>query len=425
MELLSLTDGNNRGTRMRIAVMNHVVNAGGGVRYDRALLIAIRKIRPDIDITYFTPGNKLKFEGIYTELSDAGINIKPVSHAIPLLTRIVYSINYWVSGGGFLYGDHIVGKILNGIKKKVKGSLSTTHKLDHYDLVFFTWPYFMDCPDLICPIFFIPHDFNYKYFFGAHIYRKETVDILTHQHEMWLEKAKPIVSTHFMASELGKFYPKYKDKISVVHLAPFSLSNHSEEKAFEIVQKLGIDYDYILYPCNTTYHKNLGVLISAVYILNKRGKNIKLVYVGYDTQDIKGKADYVGVESNDKDFDVIGLGYVSNDEIDALIKHAKAVVSPSLYEAGNGPGLDAWMQGTPVAMSDIPAFIEHMQIQGVRARVFDPKNPYDIAEKIEWILDHPRQAKEDAMYSAKKIREWSWENVARKYIQIFENGIKK
>ena len=118
--------------------MNHVVNAGGGVRYDRALLIAIRKIRPDIDITYFTPGNKLKFEGIYTELSDAGINIKPVSHAIPLLTRIVYSINYWVSGGGFLYGDHIVGKILNSIKKKVKGSLSITHKLDHYDLVFFT-----------------------------------------------------------------------------------------------------------------------------------------------------------------------------------------------------------------------------------------------------------------------------------------------
>ena len=32
--------------------------------------------------------------------------------------------------------------------------------------------------------------------------------------------------------------------------------------------------------------------------------------------------------------------------VDALIKHAKAVVSPSLYEAGNGPGLDAWMQGT-------------------------------------------------------------------------------
>lgn len=405
--------------------MNHVVNAGGGARYDRALLIAIKQIRPDIDITYFAPGNKLKLEGIYEELSDAGINIEPVSHAMPLLTRILRSIKYWVPQSGFLYGDHLVGRILNDIKKRVKRSLSVTHKLNSYDLVFFTWPYFMDCPDLKCPMFFIPHDFNYKYFFGSHIYRKELVDILTHQHELWLEKAMPIVSTHFVANEIGKFFPKYKDKVSVVHLAPFSLSDHSEEKISEIVQKLGIDYDYILYPCNTTYHKNLGVLISAVHILNQRGKNIKLVYVGYDTQEIKGKAHYVGVESNDKDFDVIGLGYVSNDAIDALIKRAKAVVNPSLYEAGNGSGLDAWMQGTPVAMSDIPAFTEHMQIQGVRARVFDPKNPHDIAEKIEWILDNPKQAKEDAVYSKKKIREWSWENVARKYIQIFENGIKK
>lgn len=398
---------------MKIAVINHIVNRGGGARYDRALLLSIKKIRPDIEITYFVPLKRVKEENLYNELIDAGIRIEIYDYKI-FKEKSFFRLKF-------------LDKIYNNVRRllKKKELSKCKDKINSHDLAFFTWPYFIECPDITCPIYFIPHDFNYRHFFGSYIYRKNYVNLLTEQHTKWLKKAKPIVSTNFMANELKKFYPQYKDEVKVVHVAPFSsLSRFTKEEAKEIIKKFGINYKYILYPCNTTYHKNLGVLLSATYLLNKREKDIKLIFVGYDTEEIKGKAHFYGIERRGNNYDVLGLGYVSNNEIDALIQCAEAVITTSLYEAGNGPGLDAWVKGTPVAMSNIPAFMEHLEVQNVRAQVFDPKNPHDIADKIQWILDNPEQAKEDALHSQREILKYNWEATAQKYVEIFEEAVK-
>ncbi len=62
---------------------------------------------------------------------------------------------------------------------------------------------------------------------------------------------------------------------------------------------------------------------------------------------------------------IYGLGYVDNVEIDGLIQSAHIVVNSSLYEGGNGPGFDAWSRGIPVAMSNIPPFLEHVAYHDV------------------------------------------------------------
>lgn len=118
-----------------------------------------------------------------------------------------------------------------------------------------------------------------------------------------------------------------------------------------------------------------------------------------------------------------GLGYVSNEQIDALIQCARVVVSTSLYEAGNGPGLDAWGKGVPVAMSDIPSFTEHLEIQGVKAQVFDPRSPLDIANKIDEILLNPAQAQRDAKTSFEAISRWNWDVAAKKYLAVFDEAL--
>ena len=53
---------------------------------------------------------------------------------------------------------------------------------------------------------------------------------------------------------------------------------------------------------------------------------------------------------------LLGLGYVTHTEIEALIQGARMVVNPSLYEGGNCPGFDAWIRGVPVAMSNLAPF---------------------------------------------------------------------
>ncbi len=109
--------------------------------------------------------------------------------------------------------------------------------------------------------------------------------------------------------------------------------------------------------------------------------------------------------------------------MDALTQTARIVVSTSLYEAGNGPGLDAWARAAPVAMSDIPAFIEHIEIQDVRAQIFDPRNPKDIANKLAAILSDPQRAKNDALYSQQALKKLTWEIVAEKYSAVFDKAI--
>jgi glycosyltransferase involved in cell wall biosynthesis len=110
--------------------------------------------------------------------------------------------------------------------------------------------------------------------------------------------------------------------------------------------------------------------------------------------------------------------------MNSLIQCAAVVVSSSLYEAGNGPGLDAWGCGTPVAMSDIPAFIEHLEVLGVRAQIFNPHSPQDIAEKIAFILDNPDDALADAEYSRTSMKRMTWENTAAGYLHAFRQAME-
>ena len=84
------------------------------------------------------------------------------------------------------------------------------------------------------------------------------------------------------------------------------------------------------------------------------------------------------------------------------------------------PGFDAWERGVPVAMSDIPPFLEHMSVHKVHAEVFNPRSPEDIAKKLDLIFSDPQQAKMKALQSKEAIHLFTWERSAEGYLKIFE-----
>ncbi len=202
-----------------------------------------------------------------------------------------------------------------------------------------------------------------------------------------------------------------------------ALSQMDRSEAEAIIKRFQLPKPYILYPTNISPHKNINSLLSAFFLLRQRGINASLALVGYGTENLNGKSWEYGLVKEDPHPDVFGLGYVSNEEIDALIQCASAVVSTSLYEAGNGPGLDAWGKGVPVAMSNIPSFLEHLSVQKVRAKIFDPTSPPEIAAALEEILKNPQQAAADAQASQEAIRPWSWEKTAKQYLQVFDEAL--
>jgi glycosyltransferase involved in cell wall biosynthesis len=115
------------------------------------------------------------------------------------------------------------------------------------------------------------------------------------------------------------------------------------------------------------------------------------------------------------------LGLRQDREVAALIVCAKMVVNASLYEAGNGSGLDAWAAGTPVAMSAIPAFLEHLESLDVRAETFNPRCCYELRDAMLRIIEQPETASINSAYSKVSMGRYRWKDVAIKYFQCFDD----
>jgi glycosyltransferase involved in cell wall biosynthesis len=414
---------------MRIAVIDHIGNFGGASRVVRALLPALKRSRQDLSITYFGNPVSMQREGLTGELADCSIEIRKLKtlllekYANVFLSKLIPDLNVSSAMRNLQYE---LGRFSSFLPSSLIGAVHREVEIisRNYDLLFFPWPFFMQCPKTPCPVVGIFHDLNFKYFFGSPVMSARQIKRIDNEFDLWLRLAFPVVSSYFIADELKKFYPHCAHKVRVVHLAPpNAISSMTPEAARAILKKLRIDAPYILYPTNNCVHKNLGTLFAAVELLHAMGHRVSLILTGHGTEMATGKATSLGVQRGAGNPNVIGLGYLSNTQIDALLQCAQAVVTTSLYEAGNGPGLEAWAKGVPVAMSNIPAYVEHMKVQGVKAELFDPRSPSDIADKINNILSNPQRAKSEALLSQKALEGLTWSNVAEKYLSIFEEVV--
>ena len=69
---------------------------------------------------------------------------------------------------------------------------------------------------------------------------------------------------------------------------------------------------------------------------------------------------------------IVLLGYVSDEQVKALMKNCKAFIFPSYYEGFGIPPLEALSVGSKIVVSDIPCFKE---IYKASAYYIDPNNP--------------------------------------------------
>jgi len=403
----------------RLAIIDQIGNAGGGSRFIRCLLPALKRVQPSIEITFFCNKASIMRDQLQSELAERGVIIKNLHTEFIRIAQLVY---FTLSKSKFRGNDSSF-LLPSLVMKLLRYEMEL--RITNFDVAFFPWPFLLFCPNLNCPMVATFHDFNFRYYFsGTFTFSPFQQYFLDQETPRWLKRSFPVVSTYFMENELKKFYPEILHQPEVIHLASFSTKTFiPDADAIRIVSDdFKIEGDYLLYPTNTCSHKNIGPLIQAIYILRKMNRNVKLILTGSATERINGRSSEIGIELGRRNHDVRGLGYVSNLQMDALIQCARVVVSSSLYEAGNGPGVDAWARAIPVAMSDIPPFIEHIKVQDVKAQVFDPRNPQDIANKIDAILSNPEKATEDALYSQSVLKNFTWEKVAEKYLAVFNKA---
>jgi len=413
---------------MKLCIIDPIGNLGGGSRFLRCLVPALKERRPELILRLLAPRALFAREDWKAFAGTHGLEVVELvstrwtQEGVPGLPSTAAGIRYaqgrfpkWL---GRLPG-RMSGNFQNEVRRKSAGA----------DLAFFPWPFLFSLPALDCPAAAVVHDFNYKYSFGGFSalfpWQRELVE---REMPRWLAGTHPVVTSDFMAAELRRFYPDWQEKATMIRMPPMipPLAPVKDDRpSEEIIRRLGIQSPFVLYPCNLHAHKNIGPLLAAIALLAEKGTAPSLVLTGPYTDQIRGPACRIGVVRDAGPANVIGLGYVSHRDMEALTELAAVVVSSSLYEAGNGPGLEGWAKGRPVAMSDIPSFVEHMKVWGVHAELFNPRSPESIAAALDRILRDPDKALALAKESQKRISANTWARAADQYLLLFDRMTKE
>jgi len=400
---------------MNLAFVDNLPVGGGLSRFSLLLCKGLIENDKDLRIDYYIHHDNLKMIPEVNILSDR-VHVYTLMTTIPvgIFIRLFTRVRKWLNPN---FG---VDKGISEIERRI------TQK---YDLAYFPSAHMMKRPSLKIPIVGTLHDFNWKYFFGRAIFSPSFVAVMDVEILKWM-KGHNACSSFDVVDEAKKFYPEALKYPTVVHIAPLVVNVEiSDERAIELLANLNIDYPYIIFPGNFFPHKNHLNLFAAFSILRKNPKfrDYKLLLTGMGSDQVPyGIACYKGIEllnRPDENYDVRGMGYQPNEVIDALIKNARLLISPSIYEAICTPAMDAWSFGTPTAISDIAPFREHERVLGVRSAFFDPMNPKGIAEVLENYLLDSGQMERDGKISRTNISKYTWDDVARGYRAIFEQAI--
>ena len=397
------------GTVEHLAVIDPIGNVGGGSRFAGSLLPALARSRPGLRVTFFGRESSMLRDELDQRLAPAGIEVVPLEWVAdrdwdsrPMRTRLRYRARRALG--------RAPADLTAFVNRRLTRELEAIGR--RFDLVYVPWPYRIPIPALACPVVCTVHDLNFRYFAPA------LARSLDRQLDTWLSVSTVVTSSDFMAGEIARFRPGTSAP-RVIRLAPFADEGSVRDDADLPVMVLDPGLRYILCATNVTVHKNVGAIIAALAILRQTHDDLRLVIAGAGTEQATGIATPIGSLRSDRDGDVIGLGYVSNAAIDRLIHGAAVAVNASLYEGGNGSGLDAWRLGTPVAMSDIAPFREHIEALGVEAALFDPRSPADIAAKVADVIDRPARWAASVKRSKRAISRRTWDDVAA-YLEVFD-----
>lgn len=203
------------------------------------------------------------------------------------------------------------------------------------------------------------HDVAFKYFPESYsTFSRNYLDLTTRHAVKHADKIITISQTS--KDDLVKFYQADEEKISVIYLGFEEPKIKKGDLVINqwkaIADKFKITKPYLLYIGRVENKKNIGNLIKAFYEILVKGQDLQLVLAGAKGYGFDEATNLIKKYNlSDR---VILAGYVSEEEKNYLLHHAKLFVFLSRYEGFGIPILEAFYAGIPVVASKIPVFEE-------------------------------------------------------------------
>lgn len=242
----------------------------------------------------------------------------------------------------------------------------------------------------------------------------------------YLEKIKYLSMSRqiLTVSESSKVDIIDKLNISDIQVVPNGIdikkfaSIADKKQLASLLYRFSIGSKFILYTGGMDPHKNLDNLYQAYMRLPFEIKNeYVLVIAGKiptSISDVKLKLEKLGILER-----VIFTDYVSDQELIALYSACELFVFPSYQEGFGIPPLEAMAAGAVVITSDIPVMREVIG-QDIDA-FFNALEPDSISAKIVYALNNDEFRSSFKLYARQRIKKFSWENSAKKLIEVFNS----
>ena len=237
-----------------------------------------------------------------------------------------------------------------------------------------------------------------------------------------LKSADHIITvSEAMKKEILQVFPNLP--ISVIYNG---LDIQGFDNVFEIDQqavrrKYDLPAEFILAVGHLERRKNYLNLVDAMAQLRDRGHSFNLIIVGND----RGGRDRGEREAIEAKINATGLsGSIKilrdlNDfEVQCVYKLCKLFVFPSSYEGFGIPILEAMAAGRPMVLSDIPAFREITENQGIYFAHDDTKA---IASAIEKVLSSSSDRARLIQYGNERVNAFTFKNLAKQLEGIYRS----
>jgi glycosyltransferase involved in cell wall biosynthesis len=431
--------------RRRVAIVEYIMSAGGVERVLRGLASALLEIpeAADWEITFLLSrynsahhrctwpaeltGPRLAVEWL-GERSAAGRALDPLAHAQGLLGVRATRIPAYV---GARLARRVGPRAWRAFLGDPYALVSEASR--RFDLLYFTYPFWMAPPPMKAPVVTTPQDFNFKFFLPEGSRNRRVQERATRG---WLEQAdRVLLSSHAVESELRRFYPEHAHKAQVVHLGLDVGGAAPDTAELERVRStLRLPPEFLLVSGWVVPHKNQLRVVEALRLLRERGRRLPVVFVGPNAAHLgsapapgfRGEyAERVRVALDTANLregeDFLPLGYVSDPELRCLFRLATAYTLPSLYEGFGLPSLEAMLAGCPTIVSAIPPLQEQNDLLGGLVPTFGPQDASALADRIQEVLEDPAAARARVAQAAARIPTvYDWKRTARAYLAAFD-----
>jgi glycosyltransferase involved in cell wall biosynthesis len=199
------------------------------------------------------------------------------------------------------------------------------------------------------------------------------------------EKASEIVFSSVDAMrDFNKLYHSSAVKRRTLHFAVSHDFGFRQLDYRELLQRYAIPEKYFICANQFWVHKNHGLVIDAIELIQKNGGRVNLIFTGkeYDYRNPKYPSLMKQRVSEKKlEHCVFFLGFIPRDHMLKLMEHSLAVIQPSLFEGWSTVIEDAKAMSKMIFASNLPVHEEQLYTYPNKA-FFNPYSPADLKDRL-------------------------------------------